>query len=310
MTPTLNELDKHAFSGLATRMQLTLRPMGHSDGPAMHLLLYLPNSARKPVPVFLGLNYAGNQSVSADSCIFLGTVWLPDPGNRFVLHPQKATASMRGTSASEWPIHKILQRGYGFATVYDGDIEPDFNGGRAFGFRALPQLSQPGIIPQERWGAIGVWAWELSRALDALKTLPGVDARHMIVIGHSRLGKAALWADAQDRRFAMVISNESGKGGAALMKRDFGETVEHLNTRFPYWFDGYFHRYSNHTQAMPFDSQLLLALIAPRPLYIASAAGDYTLDARGEYLAAVAASAVYRLYGYAGVEGSRPPSLD
>ncbi len=302
--------DRSAFSGLATRIQVTLVPSGDSHGLAIHLLLYLPNHSKHTVPVFLGLNYGGNQSVTVDPGVELHEVWLPDTANRLVLHSETATDAMRGAAASEWPIERMLQAGYGFATLYDGDLEPDFDGGEAYGFRVLPQLAEPDVPANQRWGAIGVWAWGLSRALDYLSKQPLVDAKRVIVIGHSRLGKAALWAGASDQRFGMVISNESGKGGAALMKRNFGETVEHLNTRFPYWFDGTFHEYSDQTDDMPFDSPFLLALVAPRPLYIASAAGDYTLDARGEYLAALLTTPVYQLYGETGMVSAEPPQLD
>lgn len=299
------------FGGKATRWQLTLAQTSTPGAPAIHLLVYLPAHAHAPgpVPVFLGLNYGGNQSTTADPAVHLGTVWIADPQNRMVLHPQTATEASRGKGASEWPIDTLLQRGYGFATVYDGDLEPDFDGGAAYGFRSLPELAQPNIPTDQRWAAIGVWAWGLSRSLDALGAIPGVDSHRVIVIGHSRLGKAALWAAAQDTRFVAAISNESGKGGAALMRRDFGETVEHLNVRFPYWFDQRFRKYTRNQQALPFDSSLLLGLIAPRPLFVASAAGDASLDARGEFLATEAAGSIYRLYGITGVpSGPMPPT--
>lgn len=272
------------FGGKAIRWQLTLAQTGTPGALAIHLLVYLPAHASGPVPVFLGLNSGGNQSTTTDPAVDLGTVWIAGPQNRMVLRPQMATEASRGKGASEWPIDTLLQRGYGFATVYDGDLEPDFDGGAARGFRSLPELAQPNIPTDQRWAAIGVWAWGLSRSLDALAAVPGVDSHRVIVIGHSRLGKASLWAAAQDTRFAAAISNESGKGGAALMRRDFGEPVEHLNVRFPYWFDQRFRKYTGNQQALPFDSSLLLALIAPRPLFVASAAGDASLDARGEFV--------------------------
>ncbi len=286
----VTSVDRHALGGTAVRKQVTVYFSGRKDGPKMHLLLYLPAGARKPVPVFLGLNFEGNQSVNADAGIPLGTVWVKG-------HEQRATAESRGTDTSSWVVEKVLARGYGTATIYYGDIEPDFNGGITYGVRPLffkPGQTSPAA---DDWGAIGAWAWGLSRAMDYLETDKDVDAKRVFVHGHSRLGKTALWAGAQDTRFAMVISNCSGAGGAALARRQFGETVADLVNRFPYWFCANYQHYAGREDDMPMDQHELLALIAPRPLYVASAEEDLWADPRGSFMALIDAGPVYKLLG-------------
>ena len=281
---------------------MTVHFSNGKDARKMDLLLYVPVDARKPVPVFLGLNFDGNQTVDADPGIRLGDVWVR--GKR-----QPASGSSRGSAASEWQVEKILARGYALATAYYGDIEPDFAGGMTYGVRQLffrPGQTQPAT---DDWGAIGAWAWGLSRAAEYLKTDRDIDAQKIALMGHSRLGKTALWAGAQDTRFALVISNDSGEGGAALSRRNFGETIEHLNTAFPHWFCANYRKYNDHADQLPLDHHMLLALIAPRPLYVASAEQDQWADPRGEFLSAVAAGPVYELLGKQGLGTDQMPAV-
>jgi hypothetical protein len=301
------ESDPRALAGRATRRQVRLLVEGTDAGFAVDLLLYVPNGPPRPVPAFLGLNFGGNQSVCVDPDIRLARSWIRD-GPGVVDH--HATDLGRGTDAASWPVERILDRGYALATVQYGDLEPDRPDGWKDGVRAR---FGPGIADHfapDDWGAIGAWAWGLSRALDYLATDPDVDARRVALIGHSRLGKTALWAGAQDERFALVISNDSGEGGAALARRQFGERIENITGAFPHWFCARYREYAGREDALPVDQHLLLALIAPRPLYVASASEDLWADPRGEFLAVRGAEPVYRLLGKEGLGVDAMPVPD
>ncbi|MEO8663270.1 MAG: acetylxylan esterase [Bryobacteraceae bacterium] len=286
-------VDKHALEGKAVRKQVTLT----MNGKPVHLLIYLPAKTHGPVPVFVGLNFPGNHTINKDPGIVLPDTWDRKPKK------QPGTDAQRGSAASRWPVEKILDRGYGLATAYYEEIEPDFDGGIEYGIRA-------GTKPAAgEWSAIAVWAWGLSRIADYLLTDNDIDPKRLILMGHSRLGKTALWACAADKRFAMVISNDSGEGGAALSRREIGERVGDLNRRFPHWFCANYKQYSEHESEMPFDSHMLLALVAPRSLYVASAGEDQWADPRGEFLGALSASVAWAFYGKKGIGTDRMPDI-
>ena len=301
------ETDARALGGLATRRQVRVLLEGTDSGAAFEILLYVPNTAPRPVPVFLGFNFSGNHAIHPDPALRISTAWMADgPG----VAAHRATDASRGREAAAWPVERILDRGYALATIYYGDLEPDHAEGWKSGVRSHLGPGTSGVFAPGDWGAIGAWAWGLSRALDYLEGDSELDGKRVAVIGHSRLGKTALWAGAQDERFAMVVSNESGEGGAALARRKFGERTENITSVFPHWFCGRYRTYSGREETLPLDQHELLALIAPRPLYVASAAEDLWADPRGEFLAAKAAEPVFRLLGAGGLASDEWPVPD
>jgi hypothetical protein len=297
----IRETDHNALGGIATRKQIRIFLKPNDTTVYVDVLMYLPRSAAKPVPVFLGLNFRGNATVQPDPAIFLSSHLA------FPHFKQRNDDADRGKDASSWPVKEILSQGFGVVTACDGDLEEDHAGGWKTGIRTT-MAGDLRIKPSE-WGAIGAWAWGLSRIMDYLETDKDVNPKEVAVIGHSRLGKTALWAGASDPRFNMVISNESGEGGAALARRWYGETVKFINERFPYWFVDRYKKYNNAVDSLPVDQHELLALIAPRSLYVASAAGDKWSDPKGEFLSAVNAGPVYALFGKEGLGTREMPPL-
>lgn len=300
----VKEKSGKAYGGLGIRRQINLYFRKDRSGPVISLLMYLP-AGKRPAPVFLGLNFNGNHTVTSDPAVFLPSSWVAnDPG--LGITDNKASNANRGADTSRWCIEKILRRGYGIATAYYGDIDPDYDDGFKNGVHGLfPKSNAP-----DAWGSIAAWAWGLSRCMDYLVTDRDVDKEHVAVIGHSRLGKTALWAAAMDERFFMAVSNNSGCGGAALSKRRFGETVQAINSRFPHWFCSNFKNYNNHEEKLPVDQHMLIALLAPRPVYIASATEDLWADPRGEFLSGVLATPVYKLFSSEGLPVTDMPSPD
>lgn len=300
---------KDAVDGLATRTLVKLHFFDDPKTPHIDLMVYIPNRRAKRVPMFLGLSFTGNASIDNDPAIPLPTGWMrPQQG---VVANNRATEKLRGASANSWPIKLAIERGYGVATFYYGDVEPDHIEGWRDGIRGYAlKLAGQTERGQRDWGALGAWAWGLSRALDYLSTIPDVNAQQVVVFGHSRLGKTALWAGAQDERFAIVISNNSGEGGASLARRNFGEniacSIEHASWRYCDRFRDWVDRENE----LPFDQHMLLGLIAPRPIYIASATNDSLADPLGEFLSAVHAEPIYRLFDLRGMDTTTWPSPD
>ncbi len=306
MTFEVTSEEPEALMGKATRRQVTVHLSKQAGAPEIHILLYLPSHASaQAVPVFLALNFRGNHTIHHDPGINLYPQWVQHPETGKISHHQPQEDE-RGSTASRWAIDDILARGYALVTAHYGDIDPDYFDDFQNGAHGLyPRDDRGG----NAWGAISAWAWGLSRIMDYLESDTAIDTTRVTVMGHSRLGKTALWAGANDTRFAAVISNESGCGGAALSRRHFGETVVAINTRFPHWFCTNFKAYNEHEDALPVDQHELVALIAPRPVYIASAEGDRWSDPQGEFLAGKHAHPVYTLLGTEGLPASTHPPL-
>jgi hypothetical protein len=286
----IRSIDAQALGGRATRKEVRVHFERGQEEPYMDVLLYVPNARRAPAPVILALTY-GNHTITTETAVSVSPHFLRD-------HPQPDSAHgqvRRGEWADRWPIATIVARGYALAGVYVGDLDPDARDAIAHGIRPHYFAAGQTEPRPDEWGALASWGWGLSRALDYLEHDGDVDAQRVALMGHSRTGKAALWAAARDPRIAMVIANESGTGGAKLSRRNFGETVAEINRGFPFWFAHNFRKYDGREGELPVDQHELIALIAPRPVYLAVAADDLWGDPRGSFLAAKAAESVYAL---------------
>jgi len=286
--------DTLVFDGRGRRREVTLTLAGPSGRRTATMLLYTPTG---PVPddgwpVFLGLNILGNHSTTTDPDIEISPGWI------------QFFTTDRGDHVRRWPYSTILERGYAVATIHAAEFEADmpragYEGVRGM-FSTQEELLRPEHGEPSSWGTIGAWAFGLSRALDAVHDIVDLDERSVFVHGHSRLGKAALWAALQDSRFAGVVSNDSGCAGASLFRHSAGENVRKISERYSYWFCPAFGEYIDAEAELPVDQHLLLAGILPTPVHVASAAEDHHADPRGEFLSTAYSSPIAELFGSAG----------
>ena len=288
-----------AIDGLATAQQVMFTFSAQGKTLKALALVYIPNNRKAKAPVFVGYNFQGNHSVTKNDWV----LYSPYFENNVNQGDPKLD---RGAQIGRWPLKTIVGRGYAVVTMCYNDIYPDNANGEKNSI--VPLLPQGDAVGSD-WSALGAWAWGYSRIADWVEAQPWADKEKLSVIGHSRLGKAALWAGAQDERFKVVISNNSGCGGAALSKREFGETISTITESFPHWFCENFTKYSNNEKELPFDQHALLALIAPRHLYVASAEADQWADPKGEFLSAYHATPVYELYGMKGLPSAEMPGI-
>lgn len=301
------EESPNALGGKAKRKQVELTFVKEGKELSFTILMYLPKSV-KQVPLFIGYNFYGNHTITEDVNVIISDAWSRNNESFGIVHNQ-LTEQSRGVRNNRWATDKIIEAGYGLAVIFYCEVDPDKND-MTDGIHPFFYVDGQQQPASHEWGAISAWAWGLSKALDYFEQDADVDASKIIAFGHSRLGKTSLWAGAQDERFAGVISNNSGCGGAALSKRRFGETVWRITNSFPHWFCKNFEGFAKNEEALPVDQHELIALIAPRPVYVASAEEDQWADPKGEFLAALYASPVYELFGKTGIEQSEMPGVN
>lgn len=301
------EESNDALNNLAIRKQVLLKFKKQGKELNVNILIYLPKNIEK-APLFLGYNFYGNHSVINEKEIILTKSWVRN-NNAYGIYKNTATEESRGKRSNRWAIQKIIEAGYGLATIYYGDIDPDKND-FTDGIHPLLYAKNQTKPKANEWGSISAWAWGLTKAMDYFEKDNAINQKKIAVMGHSRLGKASLWAGATDERFALVISNNSGCGGAAISRREIGETVKRMNTRFPHWCCENYDAYNNNVNDLPVDQHMLITLMAPRPVYIASAAEDKWADPKGEFLSAFYATPVYDLLNKEGIKTSEIPNTN
>ena len=278
--------DSEFMGGKATRKDVRIRFSNDNGRAEMLVLVFVPNAATKPVPTFLKHSFNNTH------------------GNDFDAHPSRA-----GRLKNGWPLGEFFDRGYGFVAVYQQDLVGHNETEFLRGIHRLFYKDGQSFPKAREWGVLSAVAWGAMRAMDYLETDDDIDHKRVAIMGHSKMGKATLWTAAQDERFALAISAQSGCAGAALWRRKSGETLKKMVTRFPYWLCRNAWKFVEQEDDLPVDQHMLLACIAPRPVYVHSGVEDTWADGRGEYLSAYHASEVYRLLGKKGLTSEASPPV-
>lgn len=256
--------DKSAMEGKAHLKEVDITVTKNEKQITIRLILFLPNGQSTPSPVFLLINHRDHENI--------------DP--------------TRQVKMDFWPAEKLIERGYAAAAFHVQDVSDDNKD--TFKEDILKTLYPEQLQMKNGMRGLGAWAWGAMRIMDYFERDPDIDATKAGVVGHSRGGKASLWTGAQDSRWAITVSNDSGCGGAAISRRRFGETVKRINTNFPYWFTDNFNTYNDNEDALPLDQHMLISSIAPRAVYVASAVEDDWADPKGEFLSLKIGTRVYR----------------
>jgi len=323
----VQRVDHAMFGRKATKKEITIRFSNDTNAPVIQLLLVVPNArkpdlqlhtpqqglgarvlssrgafpARRGCPVFIGMNFCGNQALVTNLDVALPAGWVQKSCPGCV--DNHATDAGRGTQLDTWNIEQSIDRGYAVASFYCGDVEPDLTNATT-GLRAF-LAGKAGT--NRDCGTIAAWAWGMSRAVDYLVTDKDIDPKRIIAVGHSRLGKASILAAAMDERFAMAIPLQAGCGGTAPSRGKIGESVNAINTRFPHWFNAEFKKFNDEPDRLPFDQNCLIALVAPRPVLLGQATGDTWADPAGAFEMLQDADDVYHLLGARGLEVKKMP---
>lgn len=269
-----------SFNGLAVGRSMQAVISIGEESFTFPFVVLVPKNVQQPVPAIVHIN------------------------NRYFIPLEKAL----NETDPFWPAKTLIERGYATASFHTSDVDPDKADGYAEGIRAFFAGGEP---PQDdAWRSLSAWGWAASRILDHLGTIEAIDAQRVAVVGHSRGGKTSLWAACEDPRFAIAYSNNSGCGGAALSRRAFGETVARITSSFPHWFCKPFADYAGREQDLPIDQHEVMALLAPRGVYVASADEDLWADPKGEYASLIAAAPVFKLLGQEAIEEREMPALN
>ncbi|MEO5802342.1 MAG: acetylxylan esterase [Verrucomicrobiota bacterium] len=302
ITARIDDVDKNLFSGKATLKLVTISFVP-TNAPKLHLMLVLPNQRKSKTPVFLGLNFCGNHALVTNALVPIPAQWMNGkyPG----VTNNRATDTGRGKLVDMWAIEQSIDRGYAVATLFGGEIQPDMTNATTGVRTVFHGLKNP----EHNWGTIAAWAWGLQRAVDYLETDKDIDKTKIAVVGHSRLGKAAMLAGAFDERIALMIPLQAGCGGTSPARGKIGESVKRINEHFPHWFCDEFKKFNDEPERLPFDQHCLIALCAPRPVLLSNATDDSWANPEGQFEMLKAADKVYRFVGAEGLASEQMPEV-
>jgi hypothetical protein len=306
-TDLLNKriISTSAFNGTARIDEYKVKSTAIFNGisattPSFNMVLVSPKDATGPVPIILMQTFCPTHStVPVESVSQPPNIGYSCDGGGIM---GGVMTYVFGRYITTPPFEDIMKRGYAVATIFPSEFVPDSG---ASGLEALSRLSPGHKDDETRWGAIAAWAWGYSRMVDAIEQDDDFQAASYFSYGHSRYGKSALVAAAFDDRIDGVLSHQSGTGGASLNKEKKGESVGEITGGYPHWFSKKYASYADRETEMPIDQHALLALAAPRPIFLGNARRDVWSDPNGAFRAAQGASPVYKLHNKQGLNQAK-----